>query len=75
MPQVPIVSLGDSAAVVLPTSVLESLGLRIGDSLDITVSDRQLILQSAADAERRRLIEAITQDVFEKRQGAYRRLA
>jgi hypothetical protein len=39
------------------------------------VGDRQLILQPIADAERRRMIEAITQEVFEKRQEAYRRLA
>jgi antitoxin component of MazEF toxin-antitoxin module len=75
MPQIPIVALGDSAAVVLPASVLESLGLRVGDVVDVTVGDRQLILQPAANAERRRLIEAITEEVFEKRQDAYRRLA
>ena len=48
MPQLPIVPLGDSAAVVLPASVLESVGLRIGDVVDVTVGDRQLILQPAA---------------------------
>ncbi|HZY85553.1 MAG TPA: AbrB/MazE/SpoVT family DNA-binding domain-containing protein [Gemmataceae bacterium] len=75
MPQLPIVPLGDSAAVVLPASVLESVGLRIGDLVDLTVGDRQLILQPIADAERRRMIDAITQEVFENRQEAYRRLA
>jgi antitoxin component of MazEF toxin-antitoxin module len=75
MPQLPIVPLGDSAAVVLPASVLESVGLRVGDLVDITVGDRQLILEPVADAERRRQIESITQEVFEKRQEAYRRLA
>jgi antitoxin component of MazEF toxin-antitoxin module len=75
MPQLPIVSLGDSAAVVLPASLLEAVGLRVGDVVDVTVGDRQLILQPAEDAERRRLIETITQEVLEKRQEAYRRLA
>jgi antitoxin component of MazEF toxin-antitoxin module len=74
MPQLPIVPLGDSAAVVLPASVLESVGLRVGDVVDVTVGDRQLILKPAEDAERRRLIETITQEVFEERQDAYSRM-
>ena len=75
MPQLPIVPMGDSAAIVLPASVLESVGLRVGDLVDVTVGDRQLILQPVEDAERRRLIEAITEEVFAKRQEAYMRLA
>jgi antitoxin component of MazEF toxin-antitoxin module len=67
--------MGDSAAIVLPASVLESVGLRVGDLVDVTVGDRQLILQPVEDAERRRLIEAITEEVFAKRQEAYMRLA
>ncbi len=75
MAQLRIVPLGDSAAVVLPASVLEPVGLRVGDLVDVPVGDRQVILQPVEDAERRRLLEKITQELFEKRQEAYRRLA
>ena len=75
MPHLTIVSHGDSAAVVIPTSVLESVGLRIGDVLEATLGDRQLILRPVNDASRRQLMEAIVRDVFEQRQDAYRRLA
>ena len=75
MPQLTVVPHGDSAAVVLPLEVLEALGLHIGDVVDLTVADRQLILRPAEGADRRRLLEEITRDVFERRRDAYERLA
>ena len=75
MPQLTIVPHGDSAAVILPAEVLESVGLRVGDVVDVTLGDRQLILRSAEDAARRELLEKITREVFERRKDAYQRLA
>ena len=75
MPQLTIVPHGDSAAVVLPASVLESIGVRIGDVLEATPGDRQLILRPVEDASRRQLVEEVTQAVFEQRRDAYQRLA
>lgn len=75
MPQLTIVPHGDAAAVVLPVGVLESIGLRIGDVLEATFGDRQLILRPVEDAARRQLLQEITRDVFERRQEAYQRLA
>ena len=44
MPQLTIVSHGDSAAVVLPASVLEPAGFHVGrDVLDVTLGERELI--------------------------------
>lgn len=75
MPQLTIVPHGDSAAVILPAAVLESVGLRVGDVVDVTLGDRQLVLRSSEDAARRELIEKITREVFEQRKDAYQRLA
>ena len=75
MPQLTIVPHGDAAAVVLPASVLESIGLRIGDVVEATVGDRQLILGPVEDAARRQIIQEITRDVLEQRRDAYKRLA
>lgn len=75
MHQLTIVPHGDSAAVILPAAVLESVGLRVGDVLDVTLGDRQLILRSAEDAPRRELLETITRELFERRRDAYQRLA
>ena len=75
MPQLTIVLHGDSAAVILPAAVLESVGLHVGDVVDVTVGDRQLILRAAEDASRSELLKTITQEVFERRADAYQRLA
>ena len=75
MPQLTIVAHGDSAAVVLPASVLESIGVCVGDVLEATLGDRQLILRPVEDAARRQLLREITTDLFERRRDAYQRLA
>src|SRR5207253_10677516 len=75
MHQTTIVPHGDLAAVVIPTAVLESLGLRIGDAVDLNLGDGQLILRPVEDAARRERVEAIRREVFEHRRDAYERLA
>lgn len=75
MPQLTIVSHGDSAALVLPVEFLESVGLHIGDVVDVTLGDRQLILRPGEDAARRARVEQVTREVFERRRDAYQRLA
>ena len=71
MSRLPVVSVGDSAGVILPPAVLESLVLKIGDVFEATLEEHQLILRPA----RRQLIEGITRDVFERRRDAFQRLA
>jgi antitoxin component of MazEF toxin-antitoxin module len=75
MPQITIVPHGDSAAVVLSNEVLEAVGLRIGDVLEATVTQRQLILRPVEDAGRRQKVEEITREVLDRRRDAYQRLA
>jgi antitoxin component of MazEF toxin-antitoxin module len=75
MSQLTIVSFGESAAVVLPRDVLQSLGVQIGDVLDATLGDQKLILRPPEDAGRRQKMAQITREVFEQRRDAYQRLA
>jgi antitoxin component of MazEF toxin-antitoxin module len=75
MPQLTIVPHGDSAAVILPASLLELIGLQVGDVLEATVRERELILRPVKDDARRRLLDEITQEVLERRRDAYERLA
>jgi antitoxin component of MazEF toxin-antitoxin module len=75
MPQLTIVSHGDSAAVLLPAEVLKSAGLHVGDIVEVISEDRQLVLRAAEDPARRELLEEITREVFERRRDAYQRLA
>jgi len=75
MPQLSIVAVGDSAALILPAEILESLKLQVGDKLDATLGEQQLILRPVEDAARRQLMQTIVQEVFERRRDAYQRLA
>lgn len=75
MPQLTVVSHGDAAAVVFTKTDLESAGLQIGDTLDLTVAGGQLILRPANDAARRRLMADLTEEVLNRRKDAYERLA
>ena len=75
MSQLTVIPLGAGAAVVLPDAVIESVGLRIGDKLDLTVSDQQLILRPDEVHPPEARLADIDREVFEQRQDAYRRLA
>ena len=75
MAELTIVPLGDAAAVALPDAIIQSIGLRIGDKVDVSVINQQLILRPVDDDSRRRRLAEITQEVFQKRGDAYRRLA
>ncbi len=75
MSQQPIIAVGESAAVVLSPTVLEAIGLRVGDVVEVTWADGQLILRPVDDARRRQQVEEITQEVFDRRRDAYQRLA
>ena len=59
MPQLTLVPYGNSAALVLSPEILASLGLAIGDSVEVALSDRQLILRPTDDAARRQQMAAI----------------
>jgi antitoxin component of MazEF toxin-antitoxin module len=75
MPQLIVISHGDAAAVVLPKAMLESIGIHVGDAVDVTVGDRQLMLRPVDDVERRRLMTDLTKEVLDRRSDAYQRLA
>jgi antitoxin component of MazEF toxin-antitoxin module len=75
MPQLTIIPHGNSAAVVLPAALLESIGLHVGDVVEATADERQLILRPVEDAARQQLVEEITREMFERRRDAYQRLA
>jgi antitoxin component of MazEF toxin-antitoxin module len=64
----------DSAAILLPQEVLEEMGVREGDEVDVSASDHTLTMRPLS-TERARKIEEATQTVFERRGDAYKKLA
>jgi antitoxin component of MazEF toxin-antitoxin module len=74
MSELPIVSVVGSSGVVLPMEVLEAIGLRVGDEVNVSLGDRELILRPAGGT-RRPAVEQAAREVLEHRKDAYRRLA
>ena len=74
MAQITIVPHRDGAAVVLPKAILESIGVNVGDTLDVFVSEQRVILRRLDDVERQRFIADLTQEVLDRRSEAYQRL-
>jgi antitoxin component of MazEF toxin-antitoxin module len=70
-----LVSVVESAGVIVPVEILEAIGLRVGDRVIVSLGDRELFLRPATAKNSERDIEANTRDVFERRKDAYERLA
>jgi len=75
MSDMPLVSIVESDGVVVPVDILESIGLRVGDRVNVSLGNRELILRPAAATDSERKIDEITRDVFQRRKDAYERLA
>jgi len=74
MTELPIVSVVESGGIVVPIDALEAIGLRVGDEVNVSLGERELILRPAAGT-RRPIVEEVTREVLERRKEAYRRLA
>ncbi len=65
----------DSSMVVLPKEVLDMMGVKAGDEIDLSVVDRTLIVRPLDEVERARKVDAVTESVFKRRKSAYEELA
>jgi antitoxin component of MazEF toxin-antitoxin module len=63
-------------AILLPPEVAERLGLQIGDSVDISIDDRSLVVTpSLSPEERAERIRISTQRLLREREEVYKALA
>ncbi len=71
-----LVSVGDSAAVLLSQEAMNALGWKIGDELQLDVYGHTLTVRTREEEERRRKeFEAVTDKVFAENDYVLRRLA
>lgn len=70
-----ILTLGDSAELVISQDILRQIGVGAGDKVEVAVSCGALIVRSLEEAERARKIAAATRDIFDRRREAYLKLA
>jgi antitoxin component of MazEF toxin-antitoxin module len=70
-----ITTSGDAAAVLLPGELLEELGLKVGDEVEVVVIEGTLVLRRTDEEERSRRVEESTQSVLQRRKSAFEELA
>jgi putative addiction module antidote len=68
-----LIPVGDGAGVVLPPALLEGLGVREGDTLDVTWTPDGVLLTAGDAAFQRQM--AVARGVMHEKRGALRRLA
>jgi antitoxin component of MazEF toxin-antitoxin module len=75
MTQQQIIAVGGSLALPLPSEVLTALGIHAGDAVTVSVVGRQMVVEPISAAERQEKLQAVLDDVFERRRSAYQKLA
>lgn len=70
-----VITLGDPAEVLLSQEILKLIGVNAGDKIEITVSNRAVVVRPLEEAERARKIAAARRDIFDRRREAYLKLA
>lgn len=66
---------GDSAVLFLTDEILKLLSISFGDEVEVSIANRELIVRPLDESERQHMIEQATNNVFNRRETVYRRLA
>jgi antitoxin component of MazEF toxin-antitoxin module len=74
MSQHVLVPVDSGTGLVLPPDILTALGLKIGDSVDLTLADHQIIVRPMGEAARRRLVSDGLRILLARRRGLYQEL-
>lgn len=75
MSRAQIKKVGDSVVLLLTDEILKLLNICADDEVDITVQNRILIMSPMNETERKQKIDNAVQNIFGRRESAYRRLA
>ena len=75
MSRAQIKKVGDSVVLLLTDEILKLLNICADDEVDITVQNRILIMSPLNEKERKQKIDNAVQNIFGRRESAYRRLA
>lgn len=72
-----IVTTGEYPTLILTRDVLEKLGVRVGDNVKVktSVEGHTLVIQLIDEVERKLKLDTAMQELLERRDGLYRRLA
>ena len=70
-----VIAVGDAAAIILTRDLLELTGLEIGQEVDLSVMGQTLVIRSAQETERIKVLCPAADRVFERRRGLLTKLA
>jgi antitoxin component of MazEF toxin-antitoxin module len=70
-----ILTLNDPAGLLITPEILQQIGVDQGDKIELTVTDRKLVLRSLDDAEKEAKMDETMRSLMEQRSGLYERLA
>ncbi len=70
-----IITLGDSAELVLNQEILEQIGVSAGDKVEVKFANGVLTVRPLDAAGRARKIAELTREIFDNRREAYLQLA
>ena len=70
-----LTTVGNSVALVMTRDMLGLLGIKTSDEIEISFSGRTMLLRGLPEAERAESVSRAIDQVFERHDGALRRLA
>ncbi len=75
MSQHALIPVNEGTGLVLPPDVLTALGLKVGDSVDLTVTNHQIVLRPLGEAAERRQLAQGLRALLVRRRGLYQALS
>lgn len=70
-----LTAVGNSVALVMTKDMLGLLGIRTSDEIEISFSGRTMLLRGVPEAERAERVSTAIDQVFDRHDGALRRLS
>ena len=70
-----ITTIGDLVVLTLSKSLLEQLGIEVGDQVDVSVVDKSIVIRSLEGAERAQKLDKIVHGLISRRREVYVELA
>lgn len=70
-----IAKMGNPVMLVIPPEMLEQLGIKAGDDVEISLLSHKVVVQSSAQAQREARMKEIKEELFAERRVVYERLA
>lgn len=67
MSQIQVKDSGENLMVVLPPEVIASIGLKAGDTLEVSVVEQSLVLRSVEEVERAKRADESIDKIFQRR--------